>query len=135
MFSGATEGLFATIQAVVNPGDEVILIEPFYDSYPQDVIMAGGIPKYVPLRPSRDAKESNDWKLDLAELEKAVSKKTKLILINTPQNIPGKVYSRQELEDIAAVAKKHNLIVLADEVYESLVYAFHSFLFFRCCCC
>src|SRR3954453_5986927 len=80
---GATEGIFATIQALVEPGDEVILIEPFYDSYPASVIMAGGTPVYVPLRPKPNATSSADWVLDLAELEAAFSERTRLLIINT----------------------------------------------------
>jgi aspartate/methionine/tyrosine aminotransferase len=120
---GATEALFVAMQAIVKPGDEVILIEPFYDSYPHCVQVAGGKCVYVPLRPAPDSKSSADWKLDMNELEKAISKKTKAILINTPQNVPGKVYTRAELEGIAALAKKHDFLVIMDQVYEWMVYA------------
>ncbi len=119
---GATEGIFATIQALVNPGDEVILIEPFYDSYPASVIMAGGTPVYVPLRPLPGSHDSAGWQLDMAELEAAVTPKTKLLIINTPLNPVGKVYSREELRAVADLVIRHDLLLLSDEVYEWMVY-------------
>ncbi len=119
---GATEGIFATIQALVNPGDEVILIEPFYDSYPASVIMAGGVPVYVPLRPQPGSYSAAAWQLDMAELEAAITPKTKLLIVNTPLNPVGKVYSRDELQAIADLVIRHNLLVLSDEVYEWMVY-------------
>jgi aspartate/methionine/tyrosine aminotransferase len=119
---GATEGIFATIQALVEPGDEVILIEPFYDSYPASVIMAGGIPIYVPLRPTPGSHTSAGWKLDMDELAAAFSPRTRLIILNTPQNPIGKVFSRPELDQIAALVLAHNCYVLSDEVYEWMVY-------------
>jgi aspartate/methionine/tyrosine aminotransferase len=117
---GATEGIFATIQALVEPGDEVILIEPFYDSYPASVIMAGGVPVYVPLRPAPD--EAGAWQLDPDELAAAFSPRTRLLILNTPQNPLGKVFTRAELEMIAGLAQVHNICVLSDEVYEWMVY-------------
>lgn len=119
---GATEGIFATVQALVNPGDEVILIEPFYDSYPAAVIMAGGTPVYVPLRGPADSRSAAEWVLDLDELAAAVTPRTKLIMLNTPLNPLGKVYSRAELEALAAFVQERNLTVLSDEVYEWMVY-------------
>ena len=119
---GATEGIFATIQALVGPGDEVILSEPFYDSYPASVIMAGATPVYVPLRPPLGATSASEWLLDMDELAAAISPRTKLLLVNTPQNPVGKVFSRAELQQIAHLAQKHNLLVLSDEVYEWMVY-------------
>lgn len=119
---GATEGIYATIQALVEPGDEVILIEPFYDSYPASVIMAGGTPVYVPLRQPPGASSASDFALDMDELTAAISPRTRLIIINTPQNPLGKIFSRQELEQIAALAQEHDLLVLSDEVYEWMVY-------------
>ena len=120
---GATEGIFATVQALVEPGDEVILIEPFYDSYPASVIMAGGTPVYVPLRPKPQATSSAEWILDMAELEAAFSERTRLLIINTPQNPVGKILTRAELMQIAALAQKYNILVLSDEVYEWMVYS------------
>lgn len=120
---GATEGIFATIQALVEPGDEVILIEPFYDSYAPSVIMAGGTPVYVPLRPLPNAASSAEWVLDRAELEAAINRRTRLLIINTPQNPIGKVFRRAELQQIADLAQKYNFLVLSDEVYEWMVYS------------
>jgi len=119
---GATEGIFATIQALIEPGDEVILIEPFYDSYPASVIMAGGTPVYVPLRPAPNATSSTAWVLDMDELAAAFTPRTRLLIVNTPQNPVGKIFSRAELLQIAALAQKNNIIVLSDEVYEWMVY-------------
>ncbi len=119
---GATEGIFATMQALVEPGDEVILIEPFYDSYPAAVIMAGGTPVYVPLRPKANALSAADWVLDMDELRAAISPRTRLLVINTPQNPVGKVYTRHELTQLAELVQEHNLLVLSDEVYEWMTY-------------
>jgi len=119
---GATEGIFAAIQALVDPGDEVILIEPFYDSYPAAVTMAGGTPVYVPLRAPAGSRHAGDWTLDLDELTAKITARTKLLIINTPSNPLGKVYSRSELEAIAAIVRRFNLTVLSDEVYEWMVY-------------
>jgi kynurenine aminotransferase len=81
--------------------------------------------RYVPLRPNPKPGQpltSGDFKLNIKELEAAITPKTKVLIINTPQNVPGKVYTRQELEEIAAVVKKHNLLIIMDEVYEGMVY-------------
>lgn len=121
--TGATEGIFATVQALVEPGDEVLLIEPFYDSYAPSVIMAGGTPVYVPLRPTANAKTAADWVLDMAELEAAVTERTRLLIVNTPQNPIGKVFSRAELQQIADLVQKHDILVLSDEVYEWMTYS------------
>ena len=120
--TGATEGIYATVQGLVDPGDEVILIEPFYDSYPPSVIMAGGTPVYVPLRPRPGATSAADWQIDMEDLQAAISPKTKLIIINTPLNPVGKMYSREELLALAQVAQEHDLLVLSDEVYEWMTY-------------
>lgn len=113
--SGATEAIASSMLGLLNPGDEVILFEPFYDSYPACTALAGAVPKFVTLR-------FPDFALDLAELESAVGSKTRMIVLNTPHNPSGKVFTREELEGIAAVAGKHDLILLADEVYEHLTF-------------
>ncbi|KAJ3415363.1 Kynurenine--oxoglutarate transaminase 3 [Chytridiales sp. JEL 0842] len=123
---GATEAIYSVIQAFVNPGDEVILMQPFYDSYPASITLAGGVPVIVNLKPPADtpAKTSDDWKLDLNELRAAIKKgKTKMIFVNNPHNPVGKVWTREELEGIAEIAKEFDLLVAADEVYETLVYS------------
>jgi N-succinyldiaminopimelate aminotransferase len=114
--SGATEGIFCAILGLVNPGDEVILFEPFYDSYVPSVVMAGGVPRFVPLRPP-------DWSFDPAELAAAFNERTRLIVLNTPHNPTGKVYGEAELAQIAELCRRWDVAALADEVYEHLVYA------------
>ncbi|KAJ1544119.1 Kynurenine--oxoglutarate transaminase 3 [Nowakowskiella sp. JEL0078] len=126
--AGAAEALYSTIQALISPGDEVILMQPFYDSYPANVILAGGIPVIVSLSPKNNKSPTNgestsdNWRLDMSELRSVVTKKTKMIIINNPHNPIGKVFRREELLEIADFAKEFNLLVLADEVYETLVY-------------
>ncbi|TPX36382.1 hypothetical protein SmJEL517_g01450 [Synchytrium microbalum] len=121
---GATEAIYSTIQAFVNPGDEVILMQPYYDSYPASVTMAGGKPVVVSLKPPTDrpALTSDDFKLDLKEVEAAITPRTKAIMVNNPNNPIGKVFTRQELLGILDIATRHDILVFADEVYESLVY-------------
>lgn len=119
---GATEGLFAITQAFISPGDEVILLEPFYDAYPADVIMAGGVPKFVPFRPQSDG----SWQLDMQELRNAFSNKTKAIFINSPHNPTGKIFSAEELDTIIEIATEFDALIVSDEAYEYI--AFSPFL-------
>ncbi len=112
---GATECMIASLMATVNPGDEVIIFEPFYENYGPDVILCGASPKYVRLHPP-------EFRFDPKELEAAVSDKTRAIVINTPNNPTGTVFSREELEFIAALCIKHNVLAITDEIYEHLVY-------------
>lgn len=113
--AGCTEAIAATMLGLVNRGDEVILVEPFYDSYPATVAMAGGIVRSVTLR-------APDFALDVAALRAAITPRTRLILINTPHNPTGRVFSRSELEAVAALCRDHDLICVSDEVYERLVF-------------
>jgi N-succinyldiaminopimelate aminotransferase len=113
--AGATEGIFCAVMGLVDPGDEVIMIEPFYDSYPASVIMAGATPVCVPLHPP-------DWTLDADELRAAFTKKTRALILNTPQNPTGRVFTRQELGMIADLCIEHDVVVISDEVYEHLLY-------------
>ena len=115
---GATQGLFACIMALVDPGDEVILLEPFYDAYPADVALAGGTCRYVPLRPG----EAGGWALDPDELRAAFSARTKLLVLNTPHNPTGKVFSEEELDLIADLCKEFDALALCDEVYDQLLF-------------
>ena len=114
--SGATEGIFAAILGLVDPGDEVIVIEPFYDSYVPNILMANAVPVCVPLHPPT-------WTFDEGELRLAFSKKTRALILNTPQNPSGRVFTRQELTMIAELCIEHDVTVIADEVYEHLIFA------------
>ncbi|MHC5021009.1 MAG: aminotransferase class I/II-fold pyridoxal phosphate-dependent enzyme, partial [Planctomycetota bacterium] len=113
--SGCTEAIAASLLGLLDPGDEVILFEPYYDSYCASIAMAGAVPKFVTLR-------FPDFALDGDALRAAVTDKTKLILVNTPHNPIGKVFSRDELQVIADLAIAHDLIVVTDEVYEYLTF-------------
>jgi len=116
--TGATEGLFASIMALVEPGDEVVLIEPFYDAYPADVALAGGICRYVPLQPDG----AGGWGLDPDELRAAFSARTRLLLLNTPHNPTGKVFTEEDMDLLAELCKEHDALVLSDEVYDRLLF-------------
>jgi N-succinyldiaminopimelate aminotransferase len=113
--AGATEAIFATILGLCDPGDEVIVFEPVYDSYVPNMTMAGVIPRYVSLRPP-------DWRFDPDELRATFSDRTRAIIVNTPHNPTGKLYSREELMLIASLCQQYNTIAITDEVYEHIVY-------------
>src|SRR6266568_1725923 len=113
--AGATEAIAAALLALVEPGDEVIAFEPYYDSYAACISMAGGVRVPVTLRPP-------DFRPDLIELAKAVTDRTRLILLNSPHNPTGSVFSRDELAAIARLAVERDLLVVTDEVYEHLVF-------------
>jgi aminotransferase len=112
---GATEAMIAAMLAAVDPGDEVVIFEPFYENYGPDCILSGAVPRYVALRPP-------DWSFDPDELRRAFSSKTRAIVVNTPHNPTGKVYSRAELELIAELCIAHDAVAITDEIYEHLVY-------------
>lgn len=113
--AGATQAVFSSILGLVDPGDEVIIIEPFFDSYVPNVVWAGATPVYVPMH-------APDWTLDPVELRAAFSPKTKAILLNTPHNPTGRVYSRDELQLVADLCIEHDVIAISDEVYEHLIF-------------
>ena len=117
---GATEAMIATMMAIVDPGDEVIVFEPFYENYGPDAILSGATPRYVALREPRGGADS--WTLDPVELASAFTNKTKAIIINTPNNPTGKVFSRDELEMIAALCRKWDVLAISDEIYEHIIY-------------
>jgi N-succinyldiaminopimelate aminotransferase len=112
---GATEAVFAVILGITDPGDEVIVFEPFYDSYVPNILMAGGIPRYCPLRPPI-------WDFDPDELRKLFNDRTRAIIINTPHNPTGKIYSREELTLIAELCQQYDVVAITDEVYEHLTF-------------
>lgn len=118
---GATEAIFAAIMGVVNPGDEVILFEPFYDSYVPGIQFAGGIPRFYTLRPP-------DWPIDPSALAALFNDKTRLIIINTPHNPTGKVYDAAEFQCIAELCQQYDVLALVDEVYEHIVFDGRSHL-------
>lgn len=111
--SGATELLLDAMLGLVNPGDEVILFEPCYDSYAPDVVMAGGIPRYITLMPP-------DWRFDRQALADLFTPRTKLLLVNTPHNPTGKMFTREELRFIGDLCRRHDVLILTDEVYAEI---------------
>ncbi|ANP71888.1 aminotransferase class I/II-fold pyridoxal phosphate-dependent enzyme [Cryobacterium arcticum] len=113
--AGATEALSATLLALLEPGDEVVTFEPFYDAYGGLIALAGGVHRTVRLR-------SPDFQPDLDELAAAVTDRTRIILINNPHNPTGTVFSRETLEQIVALAHKHDALIVTDEVYEHLTF-------------
>lgn len=112
---GATEAMIATLKAVINPGDEVIIFEPFYENYGPDAKISGAKPRYVTLYPP-------DWHYDPRELRLAFNSKTKAIIINTPNNPTGKVFLRQELQEIAELCMRWDCLAITDEIYEHILY-------------
>jgi aminotransferase len=113
---GATEAMASVFLALVDPGEEVIVFEPFYENYGPDAILAGATPVYVPL-------EGLDWKLDPEKLRAAFSDKTRAIVVNTPHNPTGRVFTRDEISLIAELCIKHDVIAITDEIYEHIRYA------------
>lgn len=112
---GATEAMIASLKAIINPGDEIIIFEPFYENYGPDAILSGATPKYVTLH-------APDWNYDLDNLKKVFNKKTKAIIINTPNNPTGKVFSSKELHEIADLCLKYDTYAITDEIYEHILY-------------
>src|SRR6266403_1744501 len=112
---GSTEGMIATMIATVNPGDEVVLFEPFYENYGPDTIISDARPRYVPLR-------APDWSFDQDELRAAFNEKTKAIVVCNPNNPTGKVFTRSEMEFIASLCKEFDVLCFTDEIYEHIRY-------------
>ena len=117
--TGATEAIAAAMLGLVDPGDEVVVWEPYYDSYRAMIQFAGAVRRPVTLR-------APDYRFDVADLEAAVTEQTKLLLLNTPHNPTGHVFDRDELEAVADVARRHDLVVVTDEVYEHLTFDDHA---------
>ena len=116
---GSTEAMMVAMMTACNPGDKVVIFSPFYENYAADAILSGAIPIYVPLRPP-------GFGFDPEELEKAFAQKPKAIVVCNPSNPSGKVFTREELLQIAALAERYDAFVLVDEVYEHIVYAPHQ---------
>ena len=112
---GATEAMISALLAVVDPGDEVIIFAPFYENYGPDAIICGAVPRYVQLKVP-------DWNFERAELEAAFTEKTRAIIINTPHNPTGKVFSQAELEVIAELCCRYDVLAITDEIYEHILY-------------
>ncbi len=112
---GSTEAMIATLLAVVDPGDEVVIFEPFNENYGPDAVLCGATPRFVSLRPP-------DWSFDRAELEAAFNARTRAVIINTPNNPTGKVFSREELSFIADLCIRWDALAVTDEIYEHILY-------------
>jgi aspartate/methionine/tyrosine aminotransferase len=112
---GSTEAMIAALLALLDPGDEVVAFEPFYENYGPDAILSGAVPRFVRLRPP-------DWSFDPDELARAFGPRTRAIIVNTPNNPTGKVFSREELGGIADLCQKHDAVALTDEIYEHILY-------------
>jgi aminotransferase len=112
---GATEGMIASLMAVTNPGDEVVVFEPFYENYRPDALLCGAVSKLVTLRPPH-------WTFDPDELRRAFSSRTKAIIVNTPNNPTGRVFTREELSIIAGLAQDFDTLVITDDIYEHILY-------------
>jgi aminotransferase len=112
---GATEAMLAAIMATVDPGDEVVVFEPYYENYGPDAVLSGARPRYVRLHPP-------DWRFDPDALAAAFGPRTRAVVVNTPHNPTGKVFTRAELEQIAALCQRWNAVAITDEIYEHLVY-------------
>ena len=112
---GSTEAMIAALLAVLDPGDEVVVFEPFYENYGPDAILSGARPRFVRLRPP-------DWSFDPEELARAFGAKTRAVIVNTPNNPTGKVFTRAELETIAELCRRHDALAITDEIYEHILY-------------
>jgi len=112
---GATEAMIATLKAIINPGDEIIIFEPFYENYGPDGILSGAIPRYVTMY-------APDWHVDFDELKNSFNNRTKAIIINTPNNPTGKVFTEEEMKFIAELCQKWDVYAVTDEIYEHILY-------------
>ncbi|MGH2529310.1 MAG: pyridoxal phosphate-dependent aminotransferase [Actinomycetota bacterium] len=112
---GSTEAMASAVLGIIDPGDEVVMFEPFYENYGPDAVLAGAVPRYVSLR-------EPDWTFDEGELREAFTDRTRGIILNTPNNPTGKVFSREELVAIAALCVKHGAVAFSDEIYEHITY-------------
>jgi aminotransferase len=116
---GSTEAMLSTLLAVLDPGDEVVIFEPYYENYGPDSIISGAVPRFVRLH-------EPDWTFDHAELEAVFNNRTRAIIINTPNNPTGKVFTKQELQVIARLCLKWDVLAITDEIYEHIIYDGHK---------
>ncbi|HZB44412.1 MAG TPA: aminotransferase class I/II-fold pyridoxal phosphate-dependent enzyme [Pyrinomonadaceae bacterium] len=112
---GSTEGMIAAMMATVDPGEEVVIFEPFYENYAPDAILSDATPRYVPLR-------APDWTFDPAELRAAFNERTRAVIVCNPNNPTGKVFTREEMEQIAALCREFDALCFTDEIYEHILY-------------
>ncbi len=112
---GSTEAMMAAMLSIINTGDEVVVFEPFYENYGPDAVMSGAVPRYVRMR-------WPDWRIDEEALKTAFSPRTKAVIVNTPNNPTGKVYSKEELRLLADLCADHDVVAVTDEIYEHIVY-------------
>ncbi|HEV2117921.1 MAG TPA: aminotransferase class I/II-fold pyridoxal phosphate-dependent enzyme [Terriglobales bacterium] len=117
---GSTEAMIASLMAVTNPGDEIVSFEPYYENYGPDAVLSGARPRFVSLRPPADP--AGEWTFDEGELRRAFNRHTKAIIVNTPNNPTGKVFTREELQLIAELCQQHNALAITDEIYEHILY-------------
>src|SRR6266496_5907215 len=117
---GSTEAMISTLLAVCNAGDEVVILEPFYENYGPDSVLSGAKPKFVKLRPP--TMDGGEWTFDEKELRRAFDKHTKAIILNTPNNPTGKVFTRRELELIRDLCVEFDVLAITDEIYEHILY-------------
>ena len=124
--TGANEGMLSAFMAFLESGDEAIVFEPFFDQYVSNIEMPGGKVVYVPMHPPKtgatQTTSASEWTIDINAFEAAITEKTKMVVLNSPHNPIGKVFSREELKAIGDVCVKHNIIILSDEVYDRLYY-------------
>jgi aspartate/methionine/tyrosine aminotransferase len=117
---GSTEAMMSTMMAIINPGDEIVVFEPFYENYGPDAILSGATPRFVKMKPPAD--ENSVWTYDENELDAAFGPRTKAIILNTPNNPTGKVFTRSELEFIRDLCVRWNAFCITDEIYEHILY-------------
>src|SRR5690242_14760039 len=126
---GSTEAMMATMMAIIDPGDEVVIFEPFYENYGPDAILSGATPRYVTLHEPDAAAPAGSpkagWWFDPDELAAAFNNRTRAIIINTPNNPTGKVFTREELQTIGALCRRWDTIAISDEIYEHIIYDGH----------
>jgi aspartate/methionine/tyrosine aminotransferase len=117
---GSTEAMMSAMMAIINPGDEIVVFEPFYENYGPDAILSGATPRFVRMQPPKDA--ASEWMYDAGDLAAAFNERTKAIILNTPNNPTGKVFTREELEFIRDLCVRWNAFCITDEIYEHILY-------------